>query len=200
MAELQQIMASGVPWLAATSIAQAQAGGGGGIFGSEGNIALQISSAGVTPAATGSDYVVAVYNLPALTFDQALRAIEISAYGTLAGTTNAKTIKIIVGATAPAVGSVVSGGTTIASATNTATSVSGGWSLMCMIAKYGIAGSNTQQAIHFSSQMGALILALVAPQNLTLTESATIPIAVTANAATTATDIVFNMFQVNMMN
>jgi hypothetical protein len=109
-------------------------------------------------------------------------------------------MKIIVGCTAAVVGSVVSGGTTIASITSGASNVTGGWFLGAQLTKYGIMGSNTQISVHFSGQMGATAIVLVAPQALTLTESGSILCALTINAATTATDASFNMFQLNMMN
>jgi hypothetical protein len=90
-------------------------GSGTASFGLEGNIISQ-ASAGVNPGATGADNVLAVFQLPANSLDQAGRGIAISASGGYAGNTNTKTVKIIVGPASAVVGSTVgTGGTTIAS-------------------------------------------------------------------------------------
>lgn len=164
-------------------------------MGDDGNLNLQIVSAGRNPAGTGSDYVVAAFTLPAGAFDIANRGVSILAAGSALNATS-KTFKIIVGATAPAVGSVVSGGTAIASLISTG---NGGWQLQANLFKYGIAGSNTQIAIHEAGQMGSVVGALLAPSLTTLVESAGIPLAITINAAT-ATDATFNFSQLFAMN
>jgi hypothetical protein len=167
----------------------------------EGNINRQINLAGQSPGATGSDYVLAVYNLPAGAFDANGRGLNIMACGTMAGS-HVNTVKIIVGATAPVVGQVISGGTTIASmVTTAAASGNGGWQISANIFKSGALGSNTQIALHEASQSGSQLGTLVAPTtNLALAENAIIPIAITGNAATTAADIAFNFLEVNAMN
>lgn len=152
---------------------------------------LTASRAGVNPASTGSDIVVAIYNVPANSFDQAGRGVVIAAAGGYAANGHTKECKIIIGATAPVVGSAVSGGTTIAD-TGAVTTSGGGWLLSANVVKYGAAASNTQTGIN-TSNSGA---ALSAPAALTLAENAIIPIVVTANATTTATDIALNLLQV----
>jgi len=174
-------------------------GNGTGNFGLEGNLVSQ-ASAGVNPAATGADNVLAVYSLPAGSFDQAGRVIEISASGGYAANGNTKTVKIIVGAASAVVGSTIgSGGTTIASSGAVATN-GAGWSLEASVVKYGAAGSNTQQGIHSAAQNGSAVAALITPASLTLNEALPILIAVTGDAATTATDIALNFFAVNAQN
>jgi hypothetical protein len=174
-------------------------GSGTGSFALEGNLVAQ-ASAGVNPGATGADNVLAVFSLPANSFDQAGRGISISASGGYAGNTNNKTVKIIVGPASAVVGSTIgSGGTTIAS-TGTVATNGGGWSLEAEIVKYGAAGSNTQQGIHSAAQSGSAVAALITPAALTLNEGLPILVAVTGNAATTATDIALNLFQVNACN
>jgi hypothetical protein len=167
-------------------------------MGDDGNLVIQTVSAGRIPAGTGSDYVLAVATIPAGGFDIANRGVSIMAAGLCAGTGDSKAIKIIVGATAPAVGSVVSGGSTIASILADTTGV-GGWQLQANMFKYGAAGSNTQIAIHEAAQAGAVLSALVAPTLLTLPESGPITIAITGNA-TTAADITFNFLQIFAQN
>jgi hypothetical protein len=174
-------------------------GNGTGSFGLEGNLTAQVS-AGVNPGATAADNVLAVYTLPANSFDQAGRGITISAIGGYAANGNSKTVKIIVGAASAVVGSTIgAGGTTIAS-TGAVTTNGAGFSLQACIFKYGAAGSNTQQGIHSSAQSGSAVAALIAPSALTLVESAPILVAVTGNAATTATDISLSLFEVNACN
>jgi hypothetical protein len=174
-------------------------GNGTGTFGLEGNLA-SVASAGVNPGATGADNVLAVYSLPAGSLDQAGRMLSISAVGGYAANSNTKTVKIIVGAASAVVGSTIgSGGTTLAS-TGAVTTSGAGFSLEASIVKYGAAGSNTQQGIHQAAQSGTTMGALITPASLTLNESLPILIAVTGNAATTATDIALNFLQVNVCN
>jgi hypothetical protein len=174
-------------------------GNGTGNFALEGNLAAQVS-AGVNPGATGADNVLAVYSLPANSLDQPGRGITISAAGGYAANANTKTVKIIVGAASAVVGSTIgSGGTTIASS-GAVTTNGAGWSLGASIFKYGAAGSNTQQGIHAAAQSGGAVAALITPAALTLNEGAPILIAVTGNAATTATDIALNLLEVNATN
>ena len=165
----------------------------------EGNINVQTSSAGVSPGATGADNVVAVYTLPASAFDVAGRTLQIVAAGSFASNGHTKEIKIFAGCAAAVVGSTVSGGTAIAD-TGAVTTSGGGWQIMANVSKYGAAGSNTQIAIHSQAQVGAAVSALLAPQLLTMTESAAIIIAITANCTTTASDVVFNWLEVNAAN
>lgn len=166
-----------------------------------GNIAAQVNGTALQPGGTGSDYIVALYTMPAYAFDQAGRGLNIFAAGTTASNTNGKTAKLIVNPTSPAVGSVVSGGTTIASTglVNT-TPAAGGWQLEANIYKYGAKASNTQVAVHASAQSGNVVGTLTAPSALTLTENATITIAVTINAATAATDMTLSLFELFAMN
>ncbi|WP_407146253.1 hypothetical protein [Bradyrhizobium sp. ORS 86] len=176
-----------------------QFGAGGAAAGENGNISLQVSATGVNPGATGADKVLAVYALPANSFDAAGRTLAIVAAGSFGATANSKRIKIIIGAAAPTVGATVSGGTTIAD-TGAVTTNGGGWQLAATVSKYGAGGSNTQLAVHNQAQVGAAVAALVSPQALTLTENAVINVVVTGNAATAATDIVFNWLEVNAAN
>jgi hypothetical protein len=167
-------------------------------MGDDGNLIVQTIAAGRNPAGTGSDYVVAVGSIPVGAFDIANRGINIMAAGSALNATS-KTFKIIMGATAPAVGSIVSGGTTVAALGPVTTTSAGGWQLTANVFKYGAAGSNTQIAIHEAGQCGADLATLTAFSLLTLNESAAISVAVTINAAT-ATDAIFAFLQVFGMN
>ncbi len=199
MPEVNQLMALGVPWGTALQIGQSQGGGSSAYFGDQGNLFVSAGAA-VNPAATAGDIVVASFPLPPLVFDQAGRSIAFEAYGTTAANANVKTAKIIVNCTTAVIGSAVSGGTTIASITSGAANVSGGWFMGAQLTKYGIMGSNTQVAVHFAGQLGATPIVLVAPQALTFAENGIILCALTLNAATTATDISYSTFMLNMMN
>lgn len=176
-----------------------QFGNGSGTFGEEGNL-FKYASAGLNPGGTAADYVVAAYALPANSFDSSGRTITITANGGFASNTNTKRCKIIIGATTATVGSAVVGGTTIADTGNYATTGAVGWSISASVAKYGAAASNTQIGIHAASQMGATVGSLLAPVALTLTENAAVNIAITANAATAATDITLAWATINAMN
>ena len=177
-----------------------QFGSGTATFPEEGNINRQISSAGVTPGATGADNVLAAFSLPANSFDQAGRGLSITAQGSFGATGNNKRIKIIFNPSTATVGSTVgSGGSTVAD-TGTVTTNGGGWSIQANVFKYGAAGSNTQIGLHQQAQIGGAVAALLAPSLVTATESAAINVAVTGNATTATTDIVFNFLEINAMN
>ena len=169
------------------------AGSGAGTFGRSGNINTTISSAGLSPGNTGGDYVVAFFALPASSFDIANRAMQIQAAGSFAANGNTKRVKVQVSNTLPVVGNTIASATAIADSTAVTTN-GGGWQFTAELTKYGAAGSNTQIAIHNVAQ-GVGSVALLAPQLLTLTENATIYVALTANCTTTATDVVFNFLQ-----
>jgi hypothetical protein len=169
-------------------------------FLEEGNVSRQISGVGISPAATGSDYVVAVYVMPALAFDASGRGLQISAAGAFAANANTKTIKLVASNTAQVVGSVTAGSPSVLASTNTVTTNGGGWQIGANVFKYGALGSNTQEAIHSQSQVGATVTALQTPATLTLVENAIIYFAVTANCATATTDVVFNWAEFNAMN
>ncbi len=173
-------------------------GNGSASFGLEGNISCQ-PSAGINPAATGADNVLAVFSIPANSFDQSGRGIAISAAGAFAANANTKRVKIIIGATAAVVGQTITGGTTIAD-TGAVTTNGAGWQLGADVFKYGVAGSNTQTGIHNQAQMGGAVGSLLSPAALTLVENAPILVAVTGNATTAATDITLNLFEVNATN
>ena len=177
-----------------------QFGSGAGLFGAQGNLAVQIASGGITPGATGADNVLAVYSLPGFSFDNAGRGLWIEAAGSFAATANTKRLKIVVNPASAVVGSTVGGsGVTIADS-GAVTTNGGGWFLSAGIYKYGTGGANTQLGVHQQALVGAASAALLAPSAIAATESGAILIAITGNATTAATDIVFNMLQITGMN
>jgi hypothetical protein len=202
---IQNLMGLGVPPLQAQYIVQQGSdfvtyfGGSTATFPEEGNLYREIV-ASRNPGGTAGDYVVGVYTIPANGFDVAGRGVNMLAQGSVANNTNSKRLKLYWGCTAAVVGSAVSGGTVIADTGAYTTTGAAGWSLEANVFKYGASGSNTQLALHMSAQIGAVVGSLLVPTALTSTESGSIIIAVTANAATTATDIIYNFFEINAMN
>jgi len=169
------------------------------VMGDDGNLVVQIASAGVSPSATGADKILALATIPVGGFDIAYRGISILVAGN-APNTNAKTVKAILNPTSPVLGATVSGGTTIANLTATGAGSAGGWQLQANLYKYGAAGSNTQIALHEAGQAGSILGTLSSPSLTTLAENAAIILAITGNATTTATDIVFNFLQIFATN
>jgi hypothetical protein len=167
---------------------------------SEGNINRQISAAGVSPGAIGVDSVLAAFVMPANSFDVANRGITITAQGKFGATANNKDVKIIFNPATAVVGSTVGAGGTTVCDTGVVTTNGGGWSLQANVFKYGAAGSNTQIGLHQQAQIANAVAALLAPSLITAVESGPIVVAVTGNAATATSDIVFNFLEVNAMN
>jgi hypothetical protein len=168
-------------------------------MGDDGNINVQIVSAGRNPASTGADVVVAVFSLPAGALDLVNRGLNIMACGSMNNAATAKTVKLIFNATTAVLGSAVTGGSVIGSFADSTANSNGGFQVAANVFKYGAAGSNTQIAIHESAQANTVLGALQAPTLLTANEAAPILIAVTANAAVAA-NITFNFLQIFGMN
>ena len=164
----------------------------------EGNINRQIFAVPGVNGSVGGDYVMAIYTLPTNAFDIAGRGVTITAQGSFGGNTNNKTIKIIVNPTgANTVGGTVGGGGLTIATTGVVATNGSGWSVMANVFKYGAAASNTQLGIHQASQCAAAVQALTVPQNLTATESGSIPIVITGNCGTTVGDIALNFVEIN---
>jgi hypothetical protein len=175
-------------------------GSGTAVMAGESNINLQISSAGVSPGATGADNVIAVYSLPANSFDIAGRTITITASGSFAANGNTKRVKVIVNPATAVVGSTVGASGVTVCDTGAVTTSGGGWQLQASVIKYGAVGSNTQLGIHNQAQIGAAVGAMLAPSAITATEGGAILVAITGNSTITASDIVFSFLEVNAMN
>lgn len=171
-----------------------------GTFPDEGNLYREIVGAGRNPASTGADVVVGVYSIPAYSFDVSGRGICVLACGSFAATGNNKRIKIILNPSTAVLGSTVGGGGTTVCDTGTVTQNGGGWQLQAVMFKYGAAGSNTQLGINQGTIVGTSHQGVTAPQAITATESGAILVAITANATTAATDIIYNFLEVNAMN
>jgi len=177
-----------------------QFGSGTALMGEEGNINRQISAAGVQPGATGADNVIAVYSLPANSFDVNGRGLTITAMGSFGATGNNKRIKLFFNPATAVVGSTVGAGGTLLADTGTVTTNGGGWMVSGNVFKYGATGSNTQLATSNGAISGAVHNGVSAPAAATAVESGAILIAVTGNATTAASDILFQWLEVNAMN
>jgi|SRR5271156_41739 len=174
-------------------------GSGGAGFTREGNI-YRVASAGLNPSTINGLYVVATYTFPGNSFDAALRGISISAMGSVANNTNSKTIAVYYNCTTAVVGSLVSGGTVIATTGAYTTTGAAAFQLLVNVYKYGAAASNTQISTHETVQIGTTLPALTVPQALTATESGPIIVALVCDAVTATTDISVNLFAINGMD
>jgi hypothetical protein len=187
------------------SIVSGYFGSGTSTINTSGNVfnSMTVASPGISPAATGADNVLAVFSIPANTFDgitNTNRGLTVTAIGSVGSSGGTKRIKIIYNPTAAVVGSTVSGGTTIADTGALTTTTAVGWSLTAQVFKYGAPNSNTQLAIHQAAQVGSTVSALLAPIAVTAIENTPTLIAVTGNAGTTTSDIQLNFFEPNASN
>lgn len=161
-----------------------------------GLLSRQISSTGVNPGATGADNVLAAYSLPAKVLDVASRGLYVSAWGSFAATANNKEVKLIWNPATAVVGSTVGAGGTVLADTGVVATNNGGWFVGGNATKYGANGSNTQLCTSDGAIAGAVHAGMSKPALATATESGAILVAVTGNATTAATDIVFNQLDV----
>jgi hypothetical protein len=171
------------------------------------------SGAGISPAATGADNVIGAYSLPANTLNYAPNGnsssstsatpatistggLYIRAVGHFGANANNKTVKIIFNPATAVIGSTVgSGGTTLV--TSGVVAINGlGFVAEAFVTKIGAENSNTQVAGQILAQFGATFISPPVTQYPAAIENAAILIAVTGNAASTATDIVLDLLQV----
>lgn len=181
------------------STAKTQFGSGTASFNAVGNIFELQTGTAVSPGSTANDNVLAVYSIPANTFDIAGRTVTINAWGNFGATANNKNIKIIFDPSVAVVGSAVTGGTTIAS-TGTVATNGGGWYISGNVTKYGAAGSNTQVTTSNGAIAGATHAGTSAAQFTTANESGAILIAITGNAATATSDIQLYLAEITAFN
>jgi len=172
-----------------------QFGSGVGTMLSQGNVFRTNPSTPVNPGSTGNDNVLAVYSLPANSFDGiGARGLMISATGTFGNNTNVKQVKLWFNATTAVVGSAITGGTVICDSGTYSTTGAVQWEINTQVFKTGAAGSNTQRASGSAVAIGTAHLGFGAgagaqPQSITAVESGAILIAVTGAATTLTTDI-----------
>ena len=179
-------------------------GGSTGTFGTEGNLNVQVSAAGVSPAAgsagTPADLVMATYTVPASAFSAAGKGITIMAAGSFGATSNVKLVKLWVNPATAVVGATIGASGVLICSTASVTTNGTGWQIEGSLFKYGAAGSNTQIGLHNQAQVGAAVASMLAPNLVTATESGAVLVAITGYASTTVTDVVFNFLQVNATN
>lgn len=171
--------------------------GGGTAQGAvAGSVSRQISVAGFQPGATGADNVLAIYSIPANTFDGVgNRGFRIWAAGKYGATANNKTVKIIINPTTAVVGATISGGTTLMD-TGVVASNNLPFFLNVEVFKTGVLGTNTQYAQAAPSFSGAAIVVPAIPVFLAAIETGAIIIAITGNAATAVSDILLHRLEV----
>ena len=164
------------------------------------------SGSGVSPGATGADNVIGTYSIPANALnvpgvggaDGAM--LRIRALGHFAANGNNKTVKVIFNPATAVLGATVgTGGTTLVSSGVVAINALG-FVLEAWVMKIGVRDSNTQVGGQITNIVGATIVSPPVPVYPAAVENAAILIAITGNAATTATDIVLDAFTVEALN
>lgn len=185
-----------------------QAGSGAATMNVTGNLYSQANLAtSLSPTTTGADYVLAVYSIPANTFDglgNNQRVVTVDARGLLGASTANKRLKMYFNPSAAVVGSTPSGGTLVAD-TGTCTGSGLGWQLKMEVMKAGAPNSNTQIAqavVQTVNVAGGSVVQQVGLASFpTATENAAILVCVTGYAGTTAaTDVNMNTFIVTQQN
>jgi hypothetical protein len=182
-------------------------GSGTGVESSAGPISKTVSSAGINPAFIGSDVVVAVYTIPANSFDGVAgtnRMVRADAWGGFSADVTVKRIKMWFSPNAQAAGNTVSGGTLMADTLAT-TSDGGGWWVSGNVTKYGVANSNTQLVTSNGSMASgaggaAIDGTLVAPSLTTGLESTSLYISVTCNNTASTLSSTFSLLVVEGLN
>lgn len=167
-------------------------------------VEIQNNPTGVSPSSTGIDCVLAVYTLPAGTFDQANRLVEILAQGSFPVNSDNLDIQIVFDPSSAVVGSAVVGGTVIAGQGGI-TDGAGQWLIEACVVKTGAPGSDTQlsfvsQPIFFMGEFSVTgnSFGIAGVQTLTSVESGSILIAITGKAASIATNVVWNFLKVEV--
>jgi hypothetical protein len=180
-------------------------------MGAAGNVYLfaQPSTAALSPAGTGAEYVVAALNIITPGFDVGGRGLTVTVGGSFGGNGNAnKLIRVIWNPTgAAAVGGTVGvgAGGVVAATTGAAAWNGSAFSLATNIYKYGISGSNTQVIVPGQVLIGSVDVALVAPTTATANEGASIPLVITAQSGAAGvtgltTDVLISYIQVEAFN
>lgn len=175
-----------------------QFGKSGLLFKPSGLLNLQQSSAGLSPGATGADNVVAMFSLPANTFDVAGRGIRIIAAGQFASNGDTKTVRLFFNPSTAVIGSTIGAGGSMLANSAAITQNGSGFVLEAEVFKFGAAGSNTQ--VGFGRTTITSAVAPLAPVFPTATESGAILVAMTANCATATTDVLLNAMAIFAIN
>lgn len=171
-------------------------GGGTGTFFEEGPFYREVDAAlPINPTSTGADIVLSSFSIPASSFNALAKGLHVTAKGNFGANTNNKTVKIIVNPATATVGSTVGASGITAATTGVVATSAGGWQVEAEIFKYGALASNTQLVTGGGIMVGSVHGGTGGiPQLSTATESGAILVAITGNAATSASDI--SLYQV----
>lgn len=178
----------------------AQFGAGTATMDESGNINVQTGNPLTNPASITNDNVLAVYTLPASSFNAAGKGLEVTACGNLGNDTQAKRVKLIWNPSAAVVGSAVATNTTSFLLGDTGSTTNGGstagWAIQSQVYKYGAVGSNTQIGQEIGVIVGSVHGGCGIASALTTNESVAILIAVTGNATSSVGDI--SLYNINV--
>jgi hypothetical protein len=192
--------------LAATWIEADASSGGGFQWGSAlsstgymrttGNVYVDVrAAAGISPSATGAYKILSAVLVPANSLSSVGRGFKVTVWGAWANNGNTKQIQVVLGATntvMPALdGTVTVTGGTVIGDSGAVTTAAGNWILECMLIKTGAPSANTQGSMTTRMQNTATPVALGAWTDQTFVQTNPLLLAVTGNATTTATDIVY---------
>lgn len=175
-------------------------GGGTATLEEQGNINSQVGNPLTNPATITNDNVLAIYTLPANSFDVAGAGIEITAAGNLGNDSQAKRCKIIWNPATAVVGTAVT--TTAASfllgdtGSTTNAGTAAGWQINSQVFKYGANGSNTQIGQELGTIIGSIHGGMGIASALTTNEAAAALMCVTGNATSSVGDISLYTFTV----
>ena len=182
-----------------------QFGSGSAIETPAGPINKTVSAAGTNPAFIGADVVVAVYTIPANSFDGVAgtnRMIRADAWGGFSGDVTSKRVKLWFSPNIQTASTTISGGTLIADTLAT-TSNAGGWWVSGNVTKYGAANSATQLLTTNGALAGlnpATNGAMLAPSLTTGMESTSLYISVTCNNTASTLSSTLSLFVVEGLN
>lgn len=204
----------GVPYLYDTvsgmpGTALNQFGSGTGTFFPKGLISKYTSNTGLSPAGTGGDYVISAYTIPASSLDGITnRGVKVEVWGKFANNGNTKQVKISFNAGAAVVGSLITlapSGIVAFDTGSFSTSAATGFYGSALLMKYNAAESNNQMCVSGGgwtniATLGGGTVATASPQGVSGNESGGILVAVTANAGSTATDIIVNQILITAIN
>jgi hypothetical protein len=180
-----------------------QFGSGSALCAAEGNINRQCPgvAGGVAPGATGADNVVAVFSIPANSFDAALRMLTMQAWVQFAANGNTKRAKLWFNPSTAVIGSTIGASGTLMADTGAVTQNGGTALLSGSVIKRGAANSNTQTVLPEGVSLSGSHAGLSTPAaDTTAVENAAILVALTINNTTATTDALGIALQVNGMN
>ena len=172
-------------------------GNGGAAALTEGTINRQVTQAGVGPAFLSSDVVLALYTIPANTFDITGRTVTATAWGGFASDATSKHCKLWFSPNIQTVSTTISGGTLLADTLAT-TSNGGGWWVSGNITNTSVA--STLSYTSNGAMAGAVSAGMSAPGTTVSATTSPSYITVTGSATNSSTSILLYLFQVTGAN